>query len=100
MKEGSRLSGAMTTEKEATTEFSQIWSTNSGFVSGFLWHIDCKAPGHVLRVHYSKGESAGQVEGFFNEAAIIEMLEEYDYGAVDMVSPFIGRIVDQLCGLY
>lgn len=38
--------------------------------------------------------------GFFGETELMGILEAYDYDSADIVSPFIGAIVDGFCGLF
>lgn len=49
---------------------------------------------------YFMGDYGERLTGFLNEPGITGMLETSDHEALDMVSRFIGAIVDPLSGLY
>lgn len=54
--------------------------------------------GYRLHVDYSRGESGGSLSGFFLDAGIMGMLEGHGYELMDMISPFIGAIIDTRYG--
>lgn len=58
-----------------------------------------RSQGYALHLDFSKGEYAGRLSGFLTETVITVMLQTGDYAAVDMVSLFLGALVDRLCGV-
>lgn len=65
----------------------------------FLRDVESSSRGYGLHVDFSSGESGLRLSGFFTEHGIVGMLEAKDYDVMDMVSPFIGAIIDRCCGL-
>lgn len=55
--------------------------------------------GYDMYVDFSKGEKTLELNCFFNTAGVMGMIEAKDYDKIDMVSPFMGAIVDRLYGL-
>lgn len=74
-----------------------IWRATLNTLNEFPRLVEKSSPGHGLRVEYCKGETSGRVVGLFNETDMTGMFKSSDYKALDMVPPFIGAIVNQLC---
>lgn len=98
LKDESRCSAAMTANRPAES-FSQIKRTTLSTMNGFFQRVGRLFPGQGLREDYPEGLYPRQLAHVSNKTGIIEMFEALDYKALDMVSSFIGEIVEQLCGL-
>ena len=87
------------TKKDGTARsFSQVRKKILHTVNRFLQEVEQTSKGHGIHVDYSKGVVGPRLNGFFTENGIIGMLEGKDYEAMDIVSPFLGAILDMCCG--
>lgn len=65
----------------------------------FLRYLQRDSPAYDLRVDLSKWEAVGKMSGVFNIEGVSSILEASDYDRVDLVSSFLGKIVDRCCGM-
>ena len=63
----------------------------------FLTKVQRTSIVYNLHVDFSKGNIDGKISGLFNEHGLIGMLEAADMKSIDMVSPFLGAIIDRCC---
>ena len=63
-----------------------------------MQEVEQTSKGYGIHVDYSKGVVGPRLNGFFTENGIIGMLEGKDYEAMDIVSPFLGAILDMCWG--
>ncbi|NJK52916.1 MAG: hypothetical protein HC936_08975 [Leptolyngbyaceae cyanobacterium SU_3_3] len=94
-----RVSSDMRCQNGTMKSFKSIKRTVLSTLNAFLERCSSEAPGYGLKVDFSKPGNSSRLTGLFNENGLHGMLEASDYDAVDNVSPFLGAIVDSLCGL-
>lgn len=99
LRDENRTSPAMITSSGAPRTFKHIRRSVLHALNDFLCDVEKRSPGYGIHCDYSKGECGGRLNGFFTETGIVGMLEAKEYDSVDMVSPFLGAIIDACCGL-
>lgn len=64
----------------------------------FFQEVERTSINRDFHVDFSEERRTNILNGFFNKRDVIDMLEAKDYDRIDMVSPFMGEIVERLCG--
>ena len=81
-----------------TASFKTLRLTILYGINRMLSHMQTFSPAKGLRIDFSTSSTKNYGSGLYGEdGKLIGMLEGKDYKAVDMVSPFIGMLVDRCC---
>ena len=67
-------------------------------MNNFLREVETSSPGYDLHVDFSKGFTGERLSDLFMDDGLIGMLEAADIKTVDMLSPFLGALIDTYCG--
>ena len=97
LSDSSRFSSSLLTGNGDKRPFNTIRRTVLRAMNCFLSDVDRSSPGFNLRVDFSRRCSGGTLSGLFTETGLVGMLEGADFNSVDMVSPFLGSIIDRCC---
>lgn len=92
-----QTTSALETWKAETGTFESVPKTVLLACSEFIRDVEHLFVRNWLHVDFAKGNSLDMLSEFFNETGIVGILEAKDYDKIDLVSPFIGAIIDQLC---
>ena len=60
--------------------------------------VQIESPAARFNVDFSTGKSQGDLDGFYTSDGIVGMLEASDFACLDQVFPFVGALMDHLCG--
>lgn len=66
--------------------------------NSYLRLIEEEAPAVGLHVDFARGKSASATDGLFAENGVASMLEAKDMKNVAQVMPFVGALIDIMCG--
>lgn len=91
-------SNAIKSSSGAPRMFFSIRRTILRILNSFLSNVEHISVGYDLHVDFSKHSCSGTISGLFTDSGIAGMLEASDLKSVDMVSPFLGAIIDRCCG--
>lgn len=78
-----------------------FWSIETTVLSVLNLFLNCCAetlPGYRLKTYLSKEQGSQLVTGFFNENGPCRMLRALNFGFIDNLFPFLGGMVNSLCG--
>ena len=104
-----QLAGVRLTSKEL---FSTEMPSSKGFprpfasirrrvlscVNRMLKLIQKDSPAARFNVDFSTGKNQGELDGFYSSEGIVGILEASDMACLDQVFPFVGALIDRLCG--
>lgn len=81
-----------------TASFRTLRLTILFAINRMLTHIQTHSPAKGLRIDFSTSGKGSFESGLYGEnGKLVGMLEAKDYKAIDMISPFIGMLVDRCC---
>lgn len=89
--------GQMTARKMART-FKAARNSILSAANGYLRRIEEEAPAIGLHVDFTRGKAATATDGLFAENGVASMLESKDFKNVAQVMPFVGALIDIMCG--
>ena len=80
-----------------TSSFRTLRLTILFGVNRMLSHIQTTSPAKGLRIDFSTSKGSYGSGLFVEDGKLVGMLEAHDFKVIDMVSPFIGMLVDRCC---
>ena len=84
--------------KNRTASFKTLRLTVLFGINRILSHIQSFSPAKGLRIDFSTSTTSYYGSGLYvDDGKLVGMLEGKDYKSIDMVSPFIGMVVDRCC---
>ena len=92
------FSSELCTANGAPRSFSSIKNTVLRSVNFALKRIQSESATPGFQVDFSSGKSSSILNGFYTCDGIVGMLEAADFSCLDQVFPFIGALIDRLCG--
>lgn len=97
MRDDSRTTPNIGTNSGIPRTFNQVRKSVLNTVNWFLHDMEASLVVYGLQVDQVKGECGGRLSGLFIDTGIIGILQAYD--TLNMVSTFVGAMIDQCCGL-
>lgn len=99
LKEEERINPAMNKNRKAATTFSQTRKDVLEAINSILQEVKKYSPGYDIKAHYSNEESGGTIAGFFQDKAVVGVLDASNCSVVYMFLRFIGAVVPLLKSL-
>lgn len=79
--------------------FAFLWKVVLRLLIIFFVEVERQYVEYGLHVDFLKSPVNGRLFGLFTWTSLMGMLEAADFNIVDMVSPFLGAIIEDCCGL-
>ena len=89
---------AFRTQTGKVKMFKTVRRTILSAANNHLRRIEEEAPSVGLHVDFARGKAVTATDGLFAENGIASMLEAKDLKNVAQVMPFLGAVMDRLCG--
>lgn len=99
LKDGTKVTTALTTLKASTKTFRAVRKTVLNVITAILREVENVSPGYGLKVSYSEIEAQATFNGFVTDTGALGKLEKNSFEAIDTVSPFIEAAPGRLCDL-
>lgn len=99
LKDDVRTTSSITTLAGTARAFTSIRKCVLTTLNILLHNMQNRPSGYGLHVNFSKGVTGSRQSRFVSETWILSILEASHYGVMDMLSPFLGSIIDSCCGV-